>query len=286
MRQDGEHGMGKTKRKLNKKKQQKRTEHVQETMKMLRDNFKQLVNNDEYTEALEVLAEMIQQGGKASADDMYNGAYCYFMSGDYERAAKWLDNVLSTDPANVKARLLLARLCILEGRTDSGLAIYDFVIEHDLSLLDEDQREEMQEILQYYVRNDAEHIKTDFPFIASFMNLTVAGGVKQQQIEEPVQMSATTGDNANDIDAVLHKEVSLKEKIHLLNMLAGGKFLANEYQAAAQFLEAALQLDAYNDETLRNLAVLAHAMKKDDVALQYVARMSVTDFVLLANLKA
>lgn len=277
--------MGKSKRKLNKKKRQEKKVIGQETMNMLREQLKKYVSNDEYGEALNVLAEMVKEG-EISAEDMYEGAYCYFMSGDYERTAKWLDTVLTKDPANIKARLLLARLCILEDRTDSGLAIFDFVIEHDLNLLDEDQKEEMEEILQYYVRNDAEHIKTDFPFIASFMDLHNDGERVQESVTmaEPV-MNEATDDVTDTIDSVVNKDISIVEKIHLLNMLAGGKFLANDYKAAAKLLDTALKLDNRNDETLRNLAVLAHAMGKNDTALQYVARMPVTDFVLLAQLK-
>ena len=277
--------MGKSKRKLNKKKRQEKKVIGQETMNMLREQLEKYVSNDEYGEALNVLAEMVKEGD-ICADDMYEGAYCYFMSGDYERTAKWLDTVLAKDPANIKARLLLARLCILEDRTDSGLAIFDFVIEHDVNLLDEDQKEEMEEILQYYVRNDAEHIKTDFPFIASFMDLHNDGERVQESVTmaEPV-MNEATDDVTDTIDSVVNKDISIVEKIHLLNMLAGGKFLANDYKAAAKLLDTALKLDNRNDETLRNLAVLAHAMGKNDMALQYVARMPVTDFVLLAQLK-
>lgn len=279
--------MGKSNRKMSKKKHQKKKVQGQETKNMLREELKRHVSNDEYADALEVLAQMVQSGTKISADDMYDGAYCYFMSGDYERTAKWLDSVLAAEPAHVKARLLLARLCILEGRTDSGLAIFDFVIEHYLNLLDDEQQEEMQEILQYYARNEAAHIKTDFPFIAKFMNLGECLPKTQSEVAaQPVNQGEIASDASQEIAAVMGKDVAVVEKIHLLNMLAGGKFLANEYQAAAQLLEAALQLDAYSEETLRNLAVLAHTMGKNDVALQYVARMSVTDFVLLTQLKA
>ena len=105
---------------MSKKKHQKKKVQGQETKNMLREELKRHVSNDEYADALDVLAQMVQSGTKISADDMYDGAYCYFMSGDYERTAKWLDSVLAAEPAHVKARLLLARLCILEGRTDSA----------------------------------------------------------------------------------------------------------------------------------------------------------------------
>ena len=79
---------------------------------------------------------------------MYDGAYAYFMLGDYPRAINWVNTTLSYDSAHVQARILLGRICILEDRTEDGLAILDFVLENCRSVIPEASLDEMEEILE------------------------------------------------------------------------------------------------------------------------------------------
>jgi len=75
--------------------------------------------DEEYGEALGTVAAMIE-AGLQDADAFYDAAYSYFMSGDYERATEWVDNTLRFAPQHVGARILLARICLLEERTADG----------------------------------------------------------------------------------------------------------------------------------------------------------------------
>ena len=279
--------MGKASRKLNKKKMKQEQAGISEEMKELRAKMRQQLEEEEYSEALSTLAELIQ-AGPIDAELMYQGAYCYFMCGDYDRSAEWVNNTLTYESGHIAARILLARVCILEDRTDDGLAIFDFVLEHDLQQLTEEQREELEEVLEYYGRNEQEHLRTDFPYVAAFLGLSEepmpvepASPVEDMPVEEVESGEKASADPAQ----VLSQDISVVEKIRLLNIFAGGYFCSNAFHDAAIFLEEALKLDARNDETLSNLAVLAHAMAKPEEALAYASRMSRTDFRLLDMLR-
>lgn len=307
--------MGKSKRKMNRDRTKRVNEQenkIQEQQKReLHTQMMKLIEDEEYAEALNVLAQMIEKK-IYDPELMYQGANCYFMTGDYERAIQWLDNTLQFEPNHVAARLLLARICILEDRAKDGLAIYDFILEHYLSALQPEQREDVADILEYYVRNESDMIRQDFPYIARFMQLedeaeTSAVEVSVQSADqipiaglktddeaiqtetdevETVENQQSEDDVQQKIQQVQQMDVSVMDKIHVLNVFAGGSFCADEYEAAQQFLAAALKLDMHQDETLRNLAMLASSMGESEKALEYAAAMSSTDFVLLQVLKS
>ena len=322
--------MGKASRRFNRGKNRKQT--VQETKAQNAEKqtyeaqMKALMDNEQYADALNVLAEMIQEK-IYDAEDMYRGAYCYFMTGDYARAAQWLTNTLSFAPTHVAARLLLARICILEDRTDDGMAIYDFVLEHYESSLDEEQREDMEDILEYYVEEDKAHVREAYPHVAAFMHIGAAEAPAAKapaasvniQAQAPagaaVHVDVARGDEHTAVQLpqagvpaaaeseaaeasieqeaetqlarvrAMAKDVSLAERVRILNTFAGGYFVADELAAAKSFLAEALALDAKNDTTLRNLAMLAKAQGDKEKALQFASAMQTTDFVLLQALK-
>lgn len=279
--------MGKINRKLNKKKMKKEQMDSMEETKELRARMQHQFKEEEYSESLSTLAELIK-AGSVDAELMYQGAYCYFMCGDYDRAAEWVNNTLSYEPAHIAARILLARICILEDRADDGLAIFDFVLEHDLQQLTEEQREELDEVLEYYGRNEPEHLRADFPYVAVFLGLSEA--VKAVAPAATVESTPGEGVQAEKIPSadpqqVLSQNISLVDKIHLLNVFAGGYFYDNDFHNAAIFLDEAFKLDGRNDETLSNLVVLAHVMEKEDEALAYASKMNRTDFRLLDKLR-
>lgn len=304
--------MGKASRRYNRDKNRK--QQAQETKMQTNEKrdyearLQALMNEENYGEALDVLAEMIKNDAY-EPEDMYKGAYCYFMTGDYRRSAQWLTNTLSFAPDHVAARLLLARICILEDRTDDGMAIYDFILEHYPQQLQPEQREDMQDILEYYVEEDKERVSAQFPYVADFMHLDGAQPVEHPAAEAAPAAAAPTAAEetetpevseaaeaseasiAQEAEAQLARvramaaEVSVAERIRVLNAFAGGYFVADEYDAAKTFLAEALELDATNDTTLRNLAMLAKAQGDAEKALQFASAMHATDFVLLHALK-
>ncbi|MDY6269138.1 lipopolysaccharide assembly protein LapB [uncultured Selenomonas sp.] len=322
--------MGKASRRYNREKNRKQeaqqTKQQEQEKRTLGARMMEHIGREEYADALNVLAELIE---KKIYDPqyMYEGADCYFKIGDYQRATQWLTNTLQFAPDHVAARLLLARICILEDRVDDGLAVYDFVLEHYAQAIQPEQREDMEDILEYYVQEDPERIAHAFPYVAQFMHIESAKTVDVAAAETPqapvvkvasdetpsmelkvsmnpspksVDVSVDTAaptkvdtpDAAADmaeakakLQDVLAMDTSIGERIHLLNVFAGGYFVTNAIAAAQSFLAAALKLDAHDDETLRNLAVVTKAQGDANKALQFAAAMRTTDFVLLQLLK-
>lgn len=301
--------MGRANRKLNKNKKKKEQEMQSATVQKLREELNTLFAEEKYSDVINKLAELVQ-AGDYDPEMLYAGAYSYFMIGDYERSASMVENVLNFAPGHLAARILLARICILEDRTDDSLAIFDFVLEHGEGQLTQEQREDMEDILEYYGRNEADHLKAEFPHVASFLGLTptAAPAAKAAPFpvpaapavqDEPVAPAAAPeipaveapasepeasqgGESVEaEIQAVLGKDASLSDKVRLLQAFAGGHFTAGEYAAAAKLLEAALTIDGKDANVIRNLAVLAKRMGKTDKALAFAARMPQTDLLLL-----
>ena len=101
--------MGKLSRKVSKQQQKNKAQEVQQQMEPLKKKMQEQMAAEEYAPAIETMAEL----AKLQCMDpevMYRGAYAYFMLGDYDRAANWINNTLTYAPQHVPARILLARL--------------------------------------------------------------------------------------------------------------------------------------------------------------------------------
>lgn len=133
------------------------------------EKIKQQMAAADYGGALETLAASIS-AEVYDAGCMYEGACAYFMLGDYTRAAQWVQNTLQYAPDHAAARLLLARICILEDRVEDGLAIFEFVLAHEAAQITQQQREDMEDILAYYGRSEASLVRK-YPHVAAFLHV-------------------------------------------------------------------------------------------------------------------
>ena len=261
------------------------------------------MEDEEYAEALGTVATMIEKGIR-DADAFYDAAYSYFMSGDYERATEWVDNTLRLAPEHVKARILLARICLLQDRASDGLAIFEFVLKNYAAALSAEDREDLSEVLDYYGTTKEDEIRAGYPAIARFLQVDDAAPKAQteafqplaqqvQRIEtQPVQPTQPAGQEADDeaevlrlVQEILGKDVAVLEKVRLLNSFAGGFFLAGSFAAAKSLLKQALVLDAHDEMTLKNMGYTLVALGERDAALELVARMKLPDFGLLAAVR-
>ena len=80
------------------------------------------VKKEKYAEAINAFADALAQG-EPPKECYADVARAYFELGDYKRAADWVSNALSMDPGNVDVRILLARICQRERRTDDALKL-------------------------------------------------------------------------------------------------------------------------------------------------------------------
>lgn len=148
--------MGKSAKKIIKKSQIKKPTAAM--MRQAKEKMQKFIDLEEYDEALTYMADLVKEK-IYDAELVYQAAYSYYMICDYERAAQWLENALILDADNTNARLLLARLCILEDRLDDGLDIYEFVVEHYANYLTAEQQEDMYDVLDFYNQHESEKIE-------------------------------------------------------------------------------------------------------------------------------
>ena len=296
--------MGKASRKMAKNKEKQEKGKLVKDVQALRAKMQEQMEAEEYADALETLSGLIQDKCY-DAELMYQGAYCYFMVGDYKRATEWVSNTLNYAPQHVAARILLARICILEDRTEAGLAIFDFVLENYGQGLSDEQQEEISDVLEYYGRNEPDTIREKFPAVAAFLGLktesmdvpskeAAAAAVPELEPEtesKPVEATKIQQDVSAEDElettrqSILAKTISLGEKVRLFNSFAGAYFYQRKLAEAKYLLDEALAIDAADEETLRNMALLLHDMGKQEEALQFAGRIQQADFALLAALR-
>ncbi len=275
--------MGKSNRKMNKKINRQQVKAENKELTVLQNKLTQQYEAMDYDGALETIAELM--GKKCYEPEiMFKAAQIFFLQGDYERAASWVTNTLQYNSGHVDARLLLARICLLEDRTDDAMAIYDIILQRGADSLTPEQQEDIKEATDYIVRTDGQWLQENYPLVAKL----VMPADNDENVMKPQVMPEAVTSPAVETDQVMtdimQTPVSLTEKIALLNAYAGGCFVGNDYEGAAKFLQKAEELDAHDNMTLRNLAMLAKEMGQQEKALAYAGRMNGTDFVLLRQL--
>lgn len=331
--------MGKIDKKLKKLKGKRREEEKNGVADEKLKAVSKLIEEEKYAEAINEMETLAELHCKNPLF-FYSLAYCYFMTGDYERSASWAANTLSLDPAHAKTRLLLARLCLNEDRTNDALAIYDFVLENLASSLTDEDKEEIEELLEYYADNEADMLKADYPHIADFLKLddeeddeaeieiidinasddkkddgengkmddqasraemsnmekgssavieqlkAVAERAHKHSTVESEREKAQEIKEAHQlIDEIMQREISLIEKVRILNSFAGCFYMSLEYEKARALLEEAVRIDTHNEYTLRNMAFLLLAEGRSDEAMEWAARLPMTDFGLLYTMQ-
>ena len=326
--------MGKANRKMNKNKQKAQKKDFQQKIEKLKLKMLQYEKEMNYAEAINTLAELIDAGCR-EAEVIYHGARNYFMVGDYVRSAKWADMTLDFMPEHVGARILLARLCLINDRIDDGLSVFEFVIAHHEEALSEEQQEELEEALSFYGKHQMQRLQESYPHVLAFLEKRQPKAEQAAVVQEKAETLETTGtesplaalkalknrlaavqkeesqpeppaaqesnpvvkaaeseteaaqaQDVGDIEReILAKEISLLEKVAMLNRFAGAEFVKGDLMAAEALLKSALRLDACHEESLRNLAVLYSAKGEKEKALQIAANMKQTDFILLDLLR-
>ncbi|MBQ1941735.1 MAG: tetratricopeptide repeat protein [Selenomonadaceae bacterium] len=276
------------KRVLRSKKENAIKVNANNTGGVLKEKMQSLVAEEKYADAMDVMAEIAQRGSM-DTEIMYLGAVCYYNTGDYERSAKWLNNVLNYDVGHVKAHLLLGKVCLMEGRAEDGLEIIEAVLaqhEESLSIADKD---DLESELYYYKYNATDELAA-MPHIRAFLGISQEiseaeeqeTAAEQHQEEELIQLTTV----AEEIIAqVMAKDICLKEKVKLLNAFAAGCYQNQDYQAAKTVLEAALQIDSSDKVLLQNMIYTCIATGELDRAMALAGNVPMLDFGCLEMMK-
>ena len=296
--------MGKANRKMNKKKQKEQQKQAHKNWDSLKAKMFAFEEAFNYAEAINTLSELIEAGCREE-EIMVHGAKDYYQLGDYERAGKWVDVTLNFAPNNLEVRILLAHLCLLNDRIDDALSVLEFVLKNGGQNLPLEQQEDMEDMLAYYGKHEAEMLKEEYPLCWQFIakegqNTQTAAeqkaveaepSVSDDTMEEEAENTEETVEEHTDDDIVgiiaeiEQKEISLQEKVRLLNSFAASYYYQKELGAAARLLDAALRIDACHNNTLRNMAMVQNELGSKEKALELAGKMFEADFVLLKQLR-
>lgn len=119
--------MAKMKKKINKNRMNKKSVQAKQAFTSLKHDMQQLMAEENYVDAIDVMAEMATNR-QMDGEVMYWGAQCYFMTGDFERAEKWVNNALNNGYNSAGLKLLLAALCMAEDRDEEGFKLCDIAL--------------------------------------------------------------------------------------------------------------------------------------------------------------
>jgi tetratricopeptide (TPR) repeat protein len=288
----GGFALGKSSKKVVKKQQQMKAGEQQMKIDELKEKIAKCKEDGKYEDALEDVIALLQMHCY-DIDVIFDAAELYFMAGDYQRAAVWINKTLEFDSSHLGARILLTRICMLGDRPKDGLDIMEFVLKNGKDRITEEQNGQIEEILEYYrYTSDLDKIRERHPNVAGFLGLTL-DGIEKSAVEENVvvkketdrKMNLLVGDAQNIKDEIMQKEVSLQEKIKLFNSFAGAYFYDDKLLVAKDLLFSALEIDAENTETLRNIIILLMKENDKESALKYITKLKKTDFSLLDMIK-
>ena len=271
------------------RRQEKR--HAKGTMTMAEkkmvtvEQIRRHMEKKEYAGVINSFADMLAQGNPPE-ECFGDVARAYFELGDYTRAASWVTNALAKDAANVEVRILLARICQREKRSDDALKLCENILRVHGDILSDEQRKEISRLAGLDARLAPEKTRTEYPHLAALVGLAAAPMQEPPTTAPAAQPARAAVDAEKQAEMILAQAIRPVEKVEALNAFAGAAYAANDYAGAKVLLMAALRLDPGCDMTLKNAALLLHDMGEANKALQMAAKMRQTDFLLLRALKA
>lgn len=281
------------------KRQMKGTMTMAEKKNITAEQIHAFVKKEKYAEAINAFADVLAQG-EPPKECYADVARAYFELGDYKRAADWVSNALSMDPGNVDVRILLARICQRERRTDDALKLYENILAVHAAALTAAQRAEIEQRAGLDARLAQDKTRTAYPHLAALLGLAPApaaptvpsvpassGTAPIAPVSVPAAPAAQSSGSAKaQATQILAQPIRPAEKMAALNAFAGAAYVKDDYAGARELLTAALELDPGCDVTLRNMALLLHEMGEREKALQVAAKMGQTEFMLLRTLKS
>lgn len=226
--------MGSFKHKINNNKKKKQENAAVNELIKLKKKMKEQYAAGEYVEAMDTMAE-IAQHKKMDPEIMAMGASCYFMTGDYERAAKWVNNTLTYDPNNISARLLLGRLCFVEDKPQDGFAILSFVVEKLQAGMKDEDKEKLLDMLGY-CHDNMDDMMAQYPVLEDYFKehyvapvspavMTQSSSI-QDMLEaslSPIEDEAKTADEQPAGDGKTKAQAAVDRLKSLLNKSKGNK---------------------------------------------------------------
>lgn len=355
--------MARLKNKINKNRMKKRNNQARQVLAGLKHDMQQMMAAEDYTAAMDIMAEMAANK-HMDGEIMYWGAQCYFFTGDFERAEKWVNNALNNGYNSVGVKMLLATLCMSEERNEYAFKLCEAVLTEGI----EGMSKQEQEIFDNFMDNISygyDELVAEYPKVSAYLQKKQADNeadspvnklkqiLKGKEVEEvkshqtevqeevktepeeapsedkaqaalarlrqllsknkeseekqeeitpeiqrveenqPVvkefdnvqQNEVEKVDVSDTLAKIAAKEISLVEKVRLINVFAGVCYQQGDYQSAFDLLSAALEIDGQDAATLKNIAYTCLSAGEQEQTLSFAAKLPVVDFALLYALK-
>ncbi len=371
--------MARLKNKINKNRMKKRNNQAKQVLAGLKHDMQQFMETEAYAAAMDVMAEMANNK-QMDGEIMYWGAQCYFFTGDFERAEKWVNNALNNGYNGVGVKMLLATLCMSEERNEDAFKLCDAVLTEGI----EGMSKQDQEIFDNFMDNISygyDELVSEYPKISEYLQKKQADNEanspvsklkeilkgkemkeaepqqakdqeevktepdedkaqaalarlrqllsknKEQVVEgnnevqkpvettiiseavqekdeitpeiQRVEKSQPIGEESDNVQQnevekvdvsdtlakIATKDISLVEKVRLINVFAGVCYQQGDYQSAFDLLSAALKIDGQDAATLKNIAYTCLSAGEQEQAMSFAAKLPVVDFALLYALK-
>ena len=267
--------MGSFNKRMKRKQQQADAEKNKQHSNLLEVKLSNQIKAKQYEKALDTLAELVESKN-VSPEAMYEGALAYFMLGDYDRAATWVNNTLNFAPGHVRARLLLARICIQQDRKDDAYAVIDFILDKGKGSLRDDEMDEIKNILGVCSKGDRDRIRKSFPNVAEVLDQVAVEtgntGISEDASQLLSKLKAKIADKKETVrDAAEHKASAtellqaLKEKVNAINTKKDAKTYDEIIEAKAdEIAEEISEEIAENLSTKITNAIFGDDSKKKD----------------------
>lgn len=371
--------MARLKNKINKNRMKKRNNQAKQVLAGLKHDMQQFMETEDYAAAMDVMAEMAANK-QMDGEIMYWGAQCYFFTGDFERAEKWVNNALNNGYNSVGLKMLLATLCMADERNEDAFKLCEAVLTEGI----EGMSQQEQEIFDNFMDNISygyDELVSEYPKISAYLQKKQADNEanspvsklkeilkgkemkeaepqqakvqeevktepdedkaqaalarlrqllsknKEQVVEgnnevqkplestiiseavqekeeitpeiQQVEKSQPIGEESDNVQQneaekvdvsdiltkIAAKEISLVEKVRLINVFAGVCYQQGDYQSAFDLLSAALKIDGQDAATLKNIAYTCLSAGEQEQAMSFAAKLPVVDFALLYALK-
>ena len=383
---DGGIQMARLKNKINKNRMKKRNNQAKQVLTGLKHDMQQFMEAEDYAAAMDVMAEMAANK-QMDGEIMYWGAQCYFFTGDFERAEKWVNNALNNGYNSGGVKMLLATLCMSEERNEDAFKLCEVVLTEGIEGMSKQEQEifdnfmdnisygydelmsKYPKISEYFqkkqadtevnspvnklkqilkdkeveeahpqqmeakdeLKNDPEEVPSEDKAQAALARLRqllsknkaseekqaveevnevqepaettiIREDIMPEVVQEKEEITSETQPIVKESDNVQHnevekvdvsdtltkiaaKEISLVEKVRLINVFAGVCYKQGDYQSAFDLLSAALEIDGQDAATLKNIAYTCLSAGEQEQAMSFAAKLPVVDFALLYALK-
>ena len=311
--------MAKFKNKIANNKAKKLDNKKNKTFLQYKEQMQALLSQGQYVDATDVLPEMAQLH-KMDAECMYWGALCYYATGDLERATKWVNNALNFQAGKLLPAILvlLARICVAEGKADQSLQLVEKALNATNEFSNEAEDGLQQLMAEYESMPEA---RAKYPAVEAYYQQwqqmqaaaqaeapaepvsaldklkNILAKTKHLSQENTAEEAEWLSEEAEDKDSeaaaaaegpitsIMSQEISMSEKIKLLNAFAAGCYQADDYTGAAAFLLKALEMDGLDQDTLRNMVYVCLSQGQQEQAAEYASKLQPADFGLLYLMK-